>query len=77
MTTAFYKEDSIDLGELMHEQFVLALPMKPLCARDVQGALRALRHEFQQGDLRVRAAWTDPRLAVLEGLESKTDKKET
>ena len=33
LTTAFYKEDSIDLGELMHEQFVLALPMKPLCRR--------------------------------------------
>src|SRR5437867_4530718 len=32
LTTAFYREDSIDLGELMHEQFVLALPMKPLCA---------------------------------------------
>src|SRR3954471_23462310 len=28
LTTSYYKADSIDLGELMHEQFVLALPMK-------------------------------------------------
>ena len=57
LTTAFYKEDSIDLGELMHEQFVLALPMKPLCARDVQGAVPALRDEPEQGDLRLCAGW--------------------
>ena len=37
LTTAFYKEESIDLGELMHEQFVLALPMKPLCAEACKG----------------------------------------
>src|SRR5258708_15132598 len=37
LTTSFYREDSIDLGELMHEQFVLALPMKPLCAAGCKG----------------------------------------
>ena len=28
---------SIDLGELIHEQFFLALPMKPLCREDCKG----------------------------------------
>src|SRR5258708_35666744 len=28
LTTSFYREGSIELGELMHEQVVLALPMK-------------------------------------------------
>ena len=28
LTTAFYENDEIDLGHLMHEQFVLSLPMK-------------------------------------------------
>src|SRR3954470_15925280 len=37
LTTAFYREEAIDLGELMHEQFVLALPMKPLCDEACKG----------------------------------------
>ena len=45
LTTAFYENDEIDLGQLMHEQFVLSLPMKPLCERRVQGAVPGLRHE--------------------------------
>ena len=31
LTTAFYENDEIDLGQLMQEQFYLSLPMKPLC----------------------------------------------
>src|SRR5688572_7213520 len=30
LTTAFYENDEIDLGQLMREQFYLSLPMKPL-----------------------------------------------
>src|SRR3954469_16202455 len=37
LTTAFYKDETLDLGELMHEQFVLALPMKPLCSAACKG----------------------------------------
>jgi len=28
----FYRDDQIDLNELLREQFYLALPMKPLCS---------------------------------------------
>ena len=31
LATAFYADDQIDLGQLVMEQFQLALPMKPLC----------------------------------------------
>src|SRR5437868_2003185 len=37
LTTAFYSDDQIDLGELIAEQFHLALPMKPLCSEDCRG----------------------------------------
>ena len=28
---SYYRDDQIDLGDMMREQFYLALPMKPLC----------------------------------------------
>ena len=37
LTTAFYEDDTIDLGQLMRERFYLAVPMKPLCRDDCLG----------------------------------------
>ena len=37
LTTAFYENDTIDLGQLMHEQFLLSMPMKPLCSDACHG----------------------------------------
>src|SRR5205823_4549233 len=37
LSTAFYENDEIDLGQLMREQFYLAVPMKPLCREDCRG----------------------------------------
>src|SRR6185503_17458361 len=68
LTTAFYKEDSIDLGELMHEQFVLALPMKPLCAEGCKGLCPHCGTNLNKGTCDCKPIWTDPRLAALEGL---------
>ena len=34
---SYYREDQIDLNELLREQFYLALPMKPLCSDDCKG----------------------------------------
>ena len=31
LADAYYDDETIDLGQLMMEQFLLALPMKPLC----------------------------------------------
>jgi uncharacterized protein len=68
LTTAFYREDSIDLGELMHEQFVLALPMKPLCKDACKGLCVHCGTDLNQGTCACAPEWTDPRLAVLKGL---------
>ena len=37
LATAFYREGMLDLIELMREQFLLALPMKPLCSEACRG----------------------------------------
>ena len=71
LTTSFYKEDSIDLGELMHEQFVLALPMKPLCAPGCKGLCVHCGTNFNKETCDCAPQWTDPRLAVLQGSDSK------
>ena len=56
LTTAFYENDEIDLGQLMREQFYLALPMKPLCREDCRGAVPGVRDESEPRDVRLRAA---------------------
>src|SRR4029453_14510788 len=68
LTTAFYKEDSIDLGELMHEQFVLALPMKPLCRETCKGLCVHCGTNFNKETCDCAPAWTDPRLGALKNL---------
>ena len=68
LTTAFYKADSIDLGELMHEQFVLALPMKPLCAETCKGLCVHCGTNLNKGTCDCAPQWTDPRLAALKSL---------
>ena len=55
LTTAFYENDEIDLGQLMREQFYLALPMKPLCRRRLPGAVPGLRHEPEPRHVRLQA----------------------
>src|SRR5262249_17558852 len=36
LSTAFYENDEIDLGQLMREQFYLSLPINPLCSDGCQ-----------------------------------------
>ena len=74
LTTSYYKDESIDLGELMHEQFVLALPMKPLCAEACKGLCVHCGTNLNKGTCDCAPQWTDPRLAALKGL-LKTEKE--
>jgi DUF177 domain-containing protein len=68
LTTAFYRDETLDLGELMHEQFVLALPMKPLCTEACRGLCPHCGTNLNKSVCECAPAWEDPRLAVLEGL---------
>ena len=68
LTTAFYSGNQLDLGELMREQFQLALPMKPLCRPDCRGLCAQCGTNLNRGTCDCKPPWDDPRLAPLEGL---------
>ncbi len=68
LTTAFYEDESIDLGQLMREQFHLALPMKPLCAGDCLGLCAVCGANLNRDACGCKREWEDPRLAVLRQL---------
>jgi DUF177 domain-containing protein len=65
---SFYKDDTIDLGEVMREQFFLALPMKPLCRPDCRGLCPVCGKNRNLEQCECREEWVDPRLAPLKKL---------
>jgi uncharacterized protein len=69
LTTAFYEDESIDLGQLMREQFYLALPMKPLCLEQCRGLCPTCGANLNHGTCACNVKWDNPRLAVLKTLK--------
>src|SRR5688572_4439903 len=68
LTDAFYRDDVIDLGQLMEEQFYLALPMKPLCRPDCKGLCPNCGTNLNVETCDCQVRWEDPRLAGLKAL---------
>lgn len=68
LTTAFYRDDVIDLGELVREQFYLAVPMKPLCREDCRGLCPQCGTNLNRDTCMCTGRWSDPRLAGLRSL---------
>jgi uncharacterized protein len=70
LTTAFYENDVIDLGQLMREQFYLSLPMKPLCRDDCRGLCAVCGENLNLADPRDHRHEMpgDPRWAKLREL---------
>jgi DUF177 domain-containing protein len=69
LSTAFYDNEEIDLGQLMREQFYLSLPMKPLCRADCRGLCPICGTNLNRGACECKRDWEDPRLAVLKTLK--------
>jgi uncharacterized protein len=68
---SYYKDDVIDLGELMREQFYLAVPMKPLCRQDCQGLCPVCGINRNRETCSCQAIWVDPRLEALKSFKTK------
>ena len=68
LTTAFYEDEQIDLGQLILEQFHLALPMKPLCSDLCKGLCVQCGTNLNTGSCDCSPRWEDPRLAALKAL---------
>jgi uncharacterized protein len=71
LSTAFYQNDEIDLGQLMREQFYLSLPMKPLCREDCKGLCPVCGTNLNRETCDCKRDWDDPRLAALKDLKSR------
>ncbi len=67
---AFYTDDAIDLGEVVREQFYLALPMKPLCRDDCRGLCPICGINRNREVCSCESTWVDPRLEPLRKLKS-------
>lgn len=68
LSDAFYRDEVIDLGQLIDEQFYLALPMKPLCREDCKGLCARCGTNLNVATCDCQVRWEDPRLASLKAL---------
>jgi uncharacterized protein len=68
LETGYYRDDQIDLGDLVREQCYLALPMKPLCRSECRGLCPQCGTNLNTGTCACRSTWDDPRLAPLRAL---------
>ena len=68
LSVAFYRDSTIDLRQLVREQFRLALPMKPLCRAACRGLCPACGGNRNTQVCGCETTWHDPRLAGLAAL---------
>jgi uncharacterized protein len=71
LETSFYRDEQIDLTELLREQFYLALPMKPLCREDCKGLCPECGTNLNTEACDCAPVWEDPRLAALKQFKSR------
>jgi uncharacterized protein len=72
LTTAFYQNDEIDLGQLMQEQFYLSLPMKPLCSTACHGLCPVCGINRNRNSCTCTLDTDDPRLTALKALKKES-----
>ena len=68
LATAFFRDGMLDLIDLLREQFMLALPMKPLCAEGCRGLCPQCGTNLNKTQCGCAPTWEDPRLAPLKSL---------
>lgn len=73
LSTAYYHDHLLDLGEMLREQFHLALPMRPLCQEACKGLCPQCGTNLNRETCGCNVKWEDPRLA---GLRSLLERKE-
>ncbi len=65
LSIAYYRDDQIDLGDLIREQLRLAAPMKPLCDNACRGLCPVCGVNRNEATCTCDTAWRDPRFDVL------------
>ena len=73
VAVTFYRDEQIDLNELLREQFYLTLPMKPLCSEACKGICPQCGTNRNTAPCDCNPQWEDPRLAGLKKLLKRND----
>lgn len=71
---AEYRDEKIDLAEVVREQLYLALPMKPLCAEDCKGLCPECGVNRNRETCACQHEWVDPRMAALAEWKHRNEK---
>lgn len=69
MELNYYNNDEIDLKELIKEQVLISVPMKPLCSENCKGICAGCGKELNAGPCECNEDILDPRLAPLQQLK--------
>jgi uncharacterized protein len=69
LALSFYQGDEVDLGPLVREAMILALPTRPLCRDDCQGLCPRCGANRNTGPCACRDEWRDPRFEILRTLK--------
>ncbi len=76
MGVGFYEGDEIDIAELVKEQVLLAVPMKPLCKNECKGICSKCGADLNEHSCTCKDDHIDPRLAPLEKYKELLNRKE-
>jgi uncharacterized protein len=69
LDVVFYDEPVLPFTEIVSEQAVITIPMKPLCREDCRGLCPECGKDLNAGDCACERAAGDPRFAVLKNLK--------
>jgi len=58
----------LDVAGMLWEEFVLALPVKPLCSEECKGLCPSCGKDLSEGPCACEGSEPDPRMAALRGL---------
>jgi uncharacterized protein len=70
LLVAFYRDDCLDLDDVVREQIELAIPMARLCSDDCRGICPNCGANRNEGECSCTTREPDPRWAALEQLRS-------
>jgi uncharacterized protein len=77
LNLSYYSNDEIDISELIKEQVLLSVPMKPLCKPDCEGICPQCGTDLNKGSCECKAEELDPRLAPLQKFKGLIKDRET
>ncbi len=72
MEVAFYREGIIDTEDIIRDQILLNIPMKPLCSEDCKGLCPICGNNLNEFDCGCQKEEIDPRFAILQSLLRRT-----